>query len=154
MTTLEQHEIFEIEVLDKLKRNHLLQNLIFGGGTMLRLCYELDRYSVDLDFWFLKPIDFESFRIKMSTVLLADYELTDNQDKYYTQLYEIRSAKYPMRLKLELRKEIKTWDFQDRIAFSKFSHYQLGSILSAEKRKYYIENHFSYLAEKLQEEKI
>ena len=54
MDILEKHEAFEIEVLDRLSSAKLLDPLVFGGGTMLRLCYELKRYSVDLDFWFVR----------------------------------------------------------------------------------------------------
>ena len=54
MDVLKNHEIFEIEVLEKLKNGNFLSPLVFGGGTMLRLCYELNRYSTDLDFWFIK----------------------------------------------------------------------------------------------------
>ncbi|MDH3259067.1 MAG: nucleotidyl transferase AbiEii/AbiGii toxin family protein, partial [Deltaproteobacteria bacterium] len=43
-----------MEVLEKLKNTGLLEPLVFGGGTMLRLCHELKRYSADLDFWFIK----------------------------------------------------------------------------------------------------
>jgi predicted nucleotidyltransferase component of viral defense system len=54
MDILEKHEVFEIEVLDRLNSAKLLDPLVFGGGTMLRLCHELNRYSVDLDFWFVR----------------------------------------------------------------------------------------------------
>ena len=54
MDILRQHEMFEIEILDKMNSAKVLEPLVFGGGTMLRLCHELDRYSVDLDFWFIK----------------------------------------------------------------------------------------------------
>lgn len=53
MDIRQQHEVFEIEVLDKLRRRRLLEPLVFEDGTMLRLCHELGRYSVDLDFWFI-----------------------------------------------------------------------------------------------------
>ena len=62
MDTFKQHEIFEIEVLDRiLKSAKLLDLLVFGGGTMLRLCHELQRYSVDLDFWFIKKTPHEAY---------------------------------------------------------------------------------------------
>jgi predicted nucleotidyltransferase component of viral defense system len=51
MQDLIKQEQFEIEVLDRLKSGRFLDNLIFTGGTMLRLCYGLNRFSVDLDFW-------------------------------------------------------------------------------------------------------
>jgi hypothetical protein len=46
MDIFRQHEIFEIEVLDKMNSIRALDPLVFGGGTMLRLCHELNRYSV------------------------------------------------------------------------------------------------------------
>jgi hypothetical protein len=49
MDILQQHEIFEIEVLDLMKNARILGPLVFGGGSMLRLCHELNRYSVDLE---------------------------------------------------------------------------------------------------------
>ena len=61
MDIFRKHEIFEIEMLEKLKNNRLLEPLVFGGGTMLRLCYELKRYSVDLDFWFIKKIPIKNY---------------------------------------------------------------------------------------------
>lgn len=51
MDFYKEHEKFEIEVLAKMKNSRALEPLVFGGGSMLRLCNELNRYSVDLDFW-------------------------------------------------------------------------------------------------------
>jgi predicted nucleotidyltransferase component of viral defense system len=216
MDIFEKHELFEIEVLEKLKNSRLLEPLVFGGGTMLRLCYELNRYSVDLDFWFTKEIPLTPYFNKFNKTLKREYEVTDAQLKYYTLLFEIRSADYPKRLKIEIRKEMKDCDFQERIAYSKFSNKQvilkthtleqtmknkinalldrneirdgfdiefllrkgislpelkkehlsrlkervngfkdrdfkvkLGSILEGDVRKYYIENRFNYLREKI-----
>ncbi len=125
MDILKDHEIFEIGVLEKLSSAKMLEPLVFGGGTMLRLCHELDRYSVDLDFWFVKQIANEPYFQKLKKVLGAAYEVTDAKIKHYTILFEVRSADYPKRLKIEIRKEIKNCDFQDRIAFSKYSTTQV-----------------------------
>jgi len=38
MDTFRQHEVFEIEIIDALHRGGCLDPLVFGGGTMLRLC--------------------------------------------------------------------------------------------------------------------
>ncbi len=216
MDIFERHEIFEIEVLEKLKNSRLLESLVFGGGTMLRLCYELKRYSVDLDFWFTRKVPVKSFFNKFRKILEHDYDITDAWIKYYTLLFEIRSEIYPKRLKIEIRKEIKDSDFMERIAYSKYTNKQvilkthtleqsmknkidalldrgeirdcfdiefllrkgvslpplsvgrisklkervigfkdkdfkvkLGSILESDIRKYYIENRFSYLQEKI-----
>ena len=56
MDILRQHEEFEIEVLEKMNSARLPDPLVFDGGSMLRLCHERNRYSVDLDFWFVKKI--------------------------------------------------------------------------------------------------
>ncbi len=216
MDIFAKHEIFEIEVLEMLKNRKLLEPLVFGGGTMLRLCYELKRYSVDLDFWFRKKIPVKNYFNKFRNILEKEYEITDAWIKHYTLLFEIRSGNYPKRLKIEIRKEIKYCDFQERIAYSTFSNKQvvirahtlqqtmenkinalldrgeirdgfdiefllrkgislpelkadqisrlkeqvkgfkakdfkvkLGAILESDVRKYYIENRFNYLLEKI-----
>ena len=218
MDTFQQHEIFEIEVLEVLKNTRILEPLVFGGGTMLRLCFDLKRYSADLDFWFVKSISEDDFFSKIRKILGDRYDLVDAQLKHYTLLLEIRSTNYPKRLKIEIRREITECDFQDRIAFSTYSNKQvllrahtleqtmknkieaiiergeprdgfdiefilrkgiplpklsdiqkltlitrikkfkdndfkvkLGSILESDLRRYYIENRFSYLMEKLNE---
>lgn len=121
MDILNRHEVFEMEVLEYLKSARFLDPLVFGGGTMLRLCYELNRYSSDLDFWFIKKTAYKSYFEKLRGYLGKRYELTDAQIKFYTLLFEIRSRGYPKRLKIEIRKGVKACDFQERIAFSRDS---------------------------------
>ncbi len=72
MDIFKQHEIFEIEVLDKMNSAKLLEPLVFGGGTMLRLCHELNRYSADLDFWFIKKMPQQKYFDNMQKVLRKD----------------------------------------------------------------------------------
>jgi len=126
MDTLRQHEIFEIEVLDRLKSARLLEDLVFGGGTMLRLCHGLDRYSVDLDFWFIKKVQEDVYFDKVKKTMEKTYEITDAQAKHYTLLFEIRDSEYPKRLKIEIRREMKECDYQEKIAFSPFSTRQVA----------------------------
>ena len=125
MDTFKQHEVFEIEILARMKSAKMLDPLVFGGGTMLRLCHELQRYSVDLDFWFIKKTPHKAYLDKLQRAFEKDYEITDAQKKHYTLLLEVRSPRYPRRLKIEIRKEIKECDFQDKIAFSRYSTNQV-----------------------------
>ena len=125
MDIFKEHELFEMELLQELKNNNFLNNLVFGGGTMLRLCYELNRYSVDLDFFCIKKFDQEKYLIDLNEFLSQKYEITDTNNKFNTLLFEIRSPKYPRKLKIELRKEIRDYDYQQRIAFSKFGTIQV-----------------------------
>ena len=125
MDTLKQHEVFEIEILDRMNSAKMLDSLVFGGGSMLRLCYELNRYSVDLDFWFVKNVAPDEFFDKSRKTFERDYEMTDAQMKHFTILFELRSPQYPRRLKIEIRREVKGCDYQQNIAFSRFSTKQV-----------------------------
>ena len=125
MDILSQHEVFEIEVLDKMNSARMLEPLIFGGGSMLRLCHELNRYSVDLDFWFAKTMSQDIFFNIAQKAFERDYEITDAQMKRHTLLFELRSPQYPKRLKIEIRRKWSECDFQQNIAFSRFSMKQV-----------------------------
>ena len=109
MKTLQQHEQFEMSVLDEMRKTRVLDHLIFGGGTMLRLCFDLPRYSVDLDFYLKK--DRKSF-LPWAEKMMARFDemgaqITDRHEKHYSFLWEIRMPSYPRRLKIEIRKETK-----------------------------------------------
>ena len=125
MNIFEKHEIFEIEVLERLKNERLIDPLVFGGGSMLRLCHELRRYSVDLDFWFIRDVSASALFDKFQEVLSRAYDVTDAHEKHFILLFEIRSSYFPKRLKIEIRKERKDWDFQEKIAYSRFSTKQV-----------------------------
>lgn len=125
MDTLQRHEMLEMEALEAMNSGKFLESVVFGGGTMLRLCYELNRYSVGLDFWFVKKTDHKAYFNKLKKYLGERYELTDAHIKYYTILLELRSRNYPRRLKIEIRKEAGPCDFEEKIAFSKFSSKQV-----------------------------
>lgn len=146
MNIFEKHEIFEIEVLEKLKNARLLDPLVFGGGTMLRLCHEMKRYSVDLDFWRIKDTDENILFDKLQDLLQKDYDITDAQMKHFTILLEIRSGGFPKRLKIEIRKEISDWDFQEKIAYSKFSTKQV--VLKAHTLEQTMKNKIAALLER------
>lgn len=125
MRDLIQHEQFELEVLDRLNSGRFLAGLIFGGGTMLRLCHGLDRYSVDLDFWVVKDIDWAKFYRKMEKYLLQFYKIADSANKHFTILFELKSPQFPRALKIEIRKEAKIIKTETSIAYSANSNIQV-----------------------------
>lgn len=124
MQDLVKQEQFELEVLDRLNTCRVLPRLIFGGGTMLRLCYGLNRFSVDLDFWLRAGEDpgvvYNSLREGLSS-----YTVTDAADKFHTILFELRTRRYPRALKIEIRKEHQKVSVEQAIAFSRFSQTQV-----------------------------
>ncbi len=107
MRYLQEHERFEMQTLDVLRRGRFLDNLVFGGGTMLRLCHRLPRYSVDLDFY-LRPQgrDFSAMFSKMAKIFAGTgIEISDQAEKHFTWLIELKSPAAPRRLKIEIRKD-------------------------------------------------
>ena len=102
-----------------------LADLIFGGGTMLRLCHGLDRYSVDLDFWVIKDMDWTKYYRRMEKYLLQFYKLTDSANKHFTILFELKSPQFPRSLKIEIRKETRVIKTDTSIAYSPNSTVQV-----------------------------
>lgn len=125
MQDLIKQEQFEIEVLERLKSGKFLDSLIFTGGTMLRLCYGLNRFSVDLDFWIYKKIDVKKYFISLKEFLSQYYSIRDAENKFYTLLLEIRSKDYPRSLKTEIRKKDEKVKTELSIAYSKYSETQV-----------------------------
>lgn len=125
MRDLIKQEQFELEVLERLNSKKILNYLVFGGGTMLRLCFGLNRFSVDLDFWIIKDIDTRKLFIDLKGYLSQFYTMKDANNKFYTLLFEIKSKDYPRSLKIEIRKETKTIKVEQAIAYSKHSNTQV-----------------------------
>lgn len=125
MQDLAKQERFELEVLDKLNSRRLLDSLVLGGGTMLRLCFGLDRFSVDLDFWVTKELNKNKLFKDLKEYLSQNYVIKDCANKFYTLLFEIKSKDYPRSLKIEIRKETKKIKTEQTIAYSKYSNLQI-----------------------------
>ncbi|MBI1910182.1 MAG: nucleotidyl transferase AbiEii/AbiGii toxin family protein [Deltaproteobacteria bacterium] len=106
MRDQERHEEFEMLTLEQMRKVKVLDQLIFGGGTMLRLCFDLPRYSMDFDFYLKKERrDFLPWVDKLSQAYREmGATITDQWEKHYSFLWEIRSPSYPRRLKIEIRK--------------------------------------------------
>jgi predicted nucleotidyltransferase component of viral defense system len=119
MKRLEDHESFEMTFLNRLASNRLTGSLVFGGGTMLRLCHELPRYSLDLDFWFYKETDFSDFFRSLQDAASPAYEITDAQEKFHSLLLEMRRARGTTKLKIEVRKKVApSGSSEQKIAYS------------------------------------
>lgn len=125
MQDLIKHEQFEMEVLEKLNNSKILPKLIFVGGTMLRLCYGLDRYSVDLDFWLKNKDDEKTIFNKITKLIKDNYIAKDIFNKHFTMLFEFKSKDYPRALKIEIRKEVKKIKPIKAIAYTPNSNIQI-----------------------------
>ena len=126
MQSLENHEAFEMAILQWLGSKRFLGSLSLGGGTMLRLCHELPRYSLDMDFWFFKAEDYEKFYKRLYDALSWEHNLTDAQNKYHSILVEIQKEKRMPKLKIEIRKTVAPpGSTEQKIAFSPHFPYQV-----------------------------
>lgn len=125
MQALQNLEKLEIEVLDLFNSIRVLDSLYFGGGTMLRLCHNLNRYSTDLDFWLDKKSDSKSIYLSIKKSLSDNYKLTDSANKKFTLLFELKSPLVNRSLKIEIRKEQQNFEWERKIAFSRFTNKQV-----------------------------
>lgn len=125
MQDLVKQEQFELEVLDRLNSGKFLESVVLGGGTMMRLCFGLNRFSVDLDFWIIKEIDIGKLFNELKEYLAKFYALSDSANKFNTLLFELKSKNYPRSLKIEIRKEIKNILTETAIAYSQYSSMQV-----------------------------
>ncbi len=125
MQTLQNLEILEIETLELLNSIRVLEFLYFGGGTMLRLCHNLNRYSTDLGFWLDISADSKQIYKSIRNVLSDNYKLTDSMNKRNTLIFEFKSSSVNRSLKIEIRKKQMDFDWEYKIAFSKFTTKQV-----------------------------
>ncbi|MEN6318075.1 MAG: nucleotidyl transferase AbiEii/AbiGii toxin family protein [Syntrophaceae bacterium] len=125
MQDLIRQEQFEIEVLDKLNSGKFLPHLIFGGGTMLRLCHGLNRFSIDLDFWLLKEKAPPDLLGGLKNYFADYYTIRDATDKFYTILLELKSPRHTRSLKIKIRKKDRKFKTEQAIAYSRYSTFQV-----------------------------
>jgi hypothetical protein len=125
MQTLQNLEVLEIEILELLNSIKVLESLYFGGGTMLRLCHNLNRYSTDLDFWLDVSSDSKQIYQLIRKALSDNFKITDSINKRNTLLFELKSSSVNRSVKIEIQKEQQNFDWEYRIAFSKFTTKQV-----------------------------
>lgn len=64
-------EELEVFILDGLSKTPISRNIVFKGGTALRLVYQSPRFSQDLDFSVIKKVNFKDFK-KVLTGIVND----------------------------------------------------------------------------------
>lgn len=101
-------EYWEVALLNRLFKTPESKNLVFKGGTALRLAYGSPRFSEDLDFSLSEDELQDVFEV-MAAGLVEPFtkaEITDLAAKRWTYLCDIRVVEgylaQPFRIKLEL----------------------------------------------------
>ncbi|MBL7141745.1 nucleotidyl transferase AbiEii/AbiGii toxin family protein [Patescibacteria group bacterium] len=106
-------EYLEMEVLYYLSQSKLSENIIFYGGTALRLAYQSFRFSEDLDFLLVKKTKSNKKEIKkvLQSVIQENKGVTVEEvfEKQWTilGLLHIKNEllKHPIRIKIEISKK-------------------------------------------------
>jgi len=121
----------EILFLKELFESPLGTDLVFRGGTALRLCYGSPRFSDDLDFSELQGISTDKFTkvIKKIAAKYPDMALTDLWSKRFTHLAEFKITEdwlpQPFRVKIEVRKgETLGKEYELKLLSSEVTHLQ------------------------------
>jgi predicted nucleotidyltransferase component of viral defense system len=103
-------ESWEFVILKGLFDSPFGRDLIFKGGTALRLAYDSPRFSEDLDFSLLRDV-LQGKISKLVGKIIAPFpelSVTDLEEKYYTYLAEIKVTEnylpYPFHIKIEISK--------------------------------------------------
>lgn len=121
-------EHYQILLLDIFNKKGIFNNLIFKGGTALRLAYNSYRFSEDLDFSIDNPFTFEQFQtlIKSIPLTLQESKIQDLDNKKYTFfsriVFNIEYKPIPIGIKIEVNKGKHTIKHQPAIAQSPFNN--------------------------------
>lgn len=103
-------ENIEIAILDALSQSKIIKNLIFYGGTSLRLAYNSPRFSEDLDFLMIKKIPQKELKTILENFVQDNpgATLKDYKEKRHTLFalinYKTSLLKHPLNIKIEIAK--------------------------------------------------
>ncbi len=103
-------EYWEVLVLKGMFESPFGKDLIFKGGTALRLVYGSPRFSEDIDFSLIRNALKGKFCPFIEKLIypFSELSLSDCAEKYYTYLAEIKVVipylSYPFRIKVEISK--------------------------------------------------
>lgn len=118
-------EHYQIYILDQLYKSNFGNNLVFKGGTALKLAYNSIRFSEDLDFSILGDVDYFDFKKTIQSIVnkFSESKIQDIYDKYNTLyakiVFKINFKPIPIGIKIEINKNKGKIDFQHSIGLLK-----------------------------------
>lgn len=135
-------EHYQMYILDVLFKSSFEKELVFKGGTALRLAYGSFRFSEDIDFSLLKNIRFSTFKktVEKLPSLFPEAKIKDIYDKHYTLfakiVFNVGFKPIPIGIKIEVNKNVRDFDYTLKLLKSPFNNievtgkvYTLDSIL-------------------------
>ena len=103
----------EMMFLNELAGNKLGTQVVFYGGTALRLAYSSPRFSEDIDLITIKPVEFKNFKSFIDQVVKnnSNWKVKDIKNKRKTMfallLIKDEKLKHAFSLKIEIHKPAK-----------------------------------------------
>lgn len=99
-------EAYEILILQIISESSIGKNLVFKGGTALRLAHNSPLFSEDLDFSILKKVSFKDFKNLIENLCskYKEVELFDVTDKRYTffAILKVKEDFLPQRFSIKI----------------------------------------------------
>ena len=87
----------EMEILEELAKDKISSNLVFYGGTALRLAYDSPRFSEDVDLLNISSLNFSGFKnfIQKVAKTRKNWKIVDLKDKRNTffAIFNVRDEK-------------------------------------------------------------
>ena len=125
-------ESYQMVILNALSEKQISKNLIFKGGTCLKLAYNSFRFSEDLDFSLLKPTSFVIFKKSVFSLVKSYPEMkigeVFNMKKTFFARLLISIYNYHISIKIEVSKRQEDWkkngDYQLKLLNSAMSIFQ------------------------------
>lgn len=103
MLNIEKHKNVLFKILKDIYRDNTLGPLLgFKGGTAALFLYNLNRFSVDLDFDLLDNKKEDEVFEKIEKILLKYGKIKDKQKKYYTLFFELSYSEEDYNVKIEI----------------------------------------------------
>jgi len=99
-----KHRIILFNLIKDIYQSQLGLYLGFKGGTMAYFFYELNRFSVDLDFDLLDETKKTLISYFMPSILKKYGEIIEKRDKFYTYFYLLSYKKEQRQIKIEISK--------------------------------------------------
>ncbi|MBI5356050.1 nucleotidyl transferase AbiEii/AbiGii toxin family protein [Candidatus Collierbacteria bacterium] len=104
-------EAYQMLILDGLASTPFSKNLVFKGGTCLRLAHQSFRFSEDLDFSMLKPITFLNFKRGIEIIVnkypeIRIEDIFDMKQTLFAKLIiSVMGKKVGIKIEISKRKE-------------------------------------------------
>jgi predicted nucleotidyltransferase component of viral defense system len=124
-------EHYQMYLIDLLFNSAWEKNLVFKGGTALRLAYASARFSEDLDFSLAGEVDYSDFKTTVERIekIIPEARVKDIYDKRFTYyarvMFDIEFQPVPIGVRIEVNKNTRDFDPTVMLLRSPFNNLEI-----------------------------